>query len=352
MMGYSSRPSHPPARSFAMSRQARTSRRRSPAPARGGNGHPQGERLQKVLAAAGLGSRRQCEQLIEEGRVEIDRRVVSELGVRVEPAKQEIRVDGDLLPRPKLVYYALNKPRGVVCTNNDPQGRMRVVDLIGGKERLFAVGRLDRMSEGLILVTNDGALANQLTHPRYGVEKTYRVVVAGHPDVEALRQLRHGVHLAEGIAHVVSVRVKRRRRQSTELEIVLNEGRNREIRRILAHSGHKVQQLSRVAVGSIRLGEMPSGAYRPLTRDEVRRLQRSLDHRRRDAGQRRPQGGRGKRTENFEPAVGAPRGGAKPRRKPSPQTSSSKARRKNSRPKSGSPSASTRAGKPAKGRRR
>jgi 23S rRNA pseudouridine2605 synthase len=232
------------------------------------------ERLQKVLAAAGLGSRRQCEELITTGRVEIDRTVVTELGTRVDPARQEVRVDGTPLKQPKLVYYAVNKPSGVVTTNRDPSGRPRVIDLIpSDSERLFPIGRLDLYSEGLILVTNDGELANRLTHPRYGVAKTYRVTVAGTPSRDIFAQLRKGVHLAEGVARVEHIAVKSRHKESTVLELVLREGKNREIRRILARVGHKVLRLTRTAVGPIRLGELPSGATRRLTREEVKALQ-------------------------------------------------------------------------------
>jgi 23S rRNA pseudouridine2605 synthase len=235
-----------------------------------------GERLQKALAAAGLGSRRQCEELITAGRVEIDRKVVTELGTRVDAASQEIRVDGEPLRRAKLFYYAINKPAGVVCTNSDPSGRPRVIDMLPGSDaRLFTIGRLDLSSEGLILVTNDGELANLLTHPRYGVEKTYRVLVAGRPEKEVLAKLRRGVHLAEGVARVEHVEVKSHHKESTTLEIVLREGKNREIRRILAQLGHKVMKLSRTAVGPIRLGEMPVGAVRKLTKEELAALRNS-----------------------------------------------------------------------------
>lgn len=242
---------------------------------------PSGERLQKVLAAAGQGSRRQCEELIQTGRVEVDRQVVTELGTRVNPAKQEIRVDGVVLPKPEQAYYALHKPVGVVCTNRDPSGRPRAIDLLPDKAgRLFTVGRLDMSSEGLILLTNDGELANQLTHPRYGVEKTYRVLVAGHftPDVAA--KLRRGVHLAEGIAKAASVRIKKPYKDSTWLEMVLTEGRNREIRRLLARVGHKVLRLIRIAVGPVHLENLPPGAHRRLTRDEVAALRRAVKTRR------------------------------------------------------------------------
>ena len=150
-----------------------------------------GERLQKVLAAAGLGSRRQCEELIAAGRVEVDRGIVTEMGTRVDPAEQQIRVDGVPLAISKRQYFAVNKPVGVVCTNRDPSGRPRVVDLVPIRDaRLFTIGRLDISSDGLILVTNDGELANRLTHPRYGVAKTYRVTVAGRPDRDVIEKLR------------------------------------------------------------------------------------------------------------------------------------------------------------------
>ena len=342
-----------------MSRPVRTpSRKRTAASkdARPGAA-PQLERLQKVLAAAGLGSRRQCEELIEEGRVEIDRQVAAELGVRVDPSKQEIRVDGAPLRQSKRVYYAVHKPRGVVSTNRDPQGRARVVDLAPDGHRLFPVGRLDRMSEGLILLTNDGELANRLTHPRYGVEKTYRVVVAGHPEPVELRALQQGVRLAEGIARVQSVRVKQRRRQSTELEIVLNEGRNREIRRLLARTGHKVMQLVRIAVGPVRLGELPRGAYRALSRDEVRKLTQASAPNRRSQEKTAAKAGDSagasgsKPRRSARPAGAAQRGA---RRKPTDQASSSKprAKRKFSQRGGAAPRGDSRPAKGAKGRRK
>lgn len=231
------------------------------------------QRLQKVLASAGLGSRRQCEELITTGRVEIDRHVVTELGTKVDPKEQEIRVDGQALPKPKLHYYAVHKPVGILSTNSDPSGRPRVIDLLPASHiRLFTIGRLDLHSEGLILVTNDGELANRLTHPRYGVRKTYRVQVAGRPDKDVLLKLRRGVHLAEGKARVEEIEIKSHHKESTVLEMVLREGQNREIRRIFAKFGHKVMRLIRVAVGPIQLGNLPAGASRPLSKDEVAAL--------------------------------------------------------------------------------
>ncbi len=249
-----------------------------------------GERLQKVLAAAGVGSRRHCEELITSDRVEVDRQVVNRLGTRVDPARQEIRVDGTRLRPSRLVYFLLNKPRGVVSTNLDPTGRPRVIDMLpAGKERLFPVGRLDISSEGLILVTNDGDLANRLTHPRYGVEKTYVVEVAGQLDRDGLIALRKGAYLAEGFARPTLAKIRDVRKQSTVLEIVLAEGRNREIRRLLARLGHKVMRLKRIAIGPVRLGELAPGESRPLSRDEVRKLRddSSPQARRRRASERR-----------------------------------------------------------------
>ena len=231
------------------------------------------QRLQKVLAAAGLGSRRQCEELITTGRVEVDRHVVTELGTKVDPAAQTIRVDGVAITKPKLVYYAVNKPSGVLCTNNDPSGRPRVIDLMPRTDaRLFTIGRLDLYSEGLILVTNDGELANHLTHPRYGVSKTYRVVVAGLLERDMPAKLTKGVHLAEGVARVEHIEIRSRRKESTVLEMVLREGKNREIRRVLARVGHKVERLTRIAIGPVRLGQLPAGASRRLTHEEITAL--------------------------------------------------------------------------------
>ncbi len=235
------------------------------------------DRLQKVLAQAGVASRRDCEELILTGRVEVDRKVVTELGTRVNPLTQEIRVDGEVLPRPKPVYLAVNKPVGVVCTARDPAGRPRVTDLLPpNTPRAFCVGRLDLATEGLILVTNDGELANGLTHPRHGVEKVYHVQVAGQMERDVLAQLHKGIYLAEGFAHAKHVRIKSRRKRSTLLEMVLDEGRNREVRRLLARVGHKVQRLKRIAVGPVRLGEMPVGAVRQLTKQEIEALQRAV----------------------------------------------------------------------------
>jgi 23S rRNA pseudouridine2605 synthase len=238
-------------------------------PSDGGSEEGGAERLQKVLAAAGVGSRRDCEELIRDGRVEVDRQVVTELGTKVDPLRHEIRVDGEPLRQPKTLYYAVNKPVGIVTTNFDPERRTRVVDLVPTEERVFAVGRLDRSSEGLILVTNDGEFANRITHPRYGVEKTYLARVAGAPGNDELQKLRKGVYLSDGFCRVQSIVPKKRHKGSTDLVIVLNEGRNRELRRILARVGHKVLRLKRIAVGPIKLADMPVGSWRRLMPNEI-----------------------------------------------------------------------------------
>jgi 23S rRNA pseudouridine2605 synthase len=236
------------------------------------------ERLNKLLAHAGLGSRRHCEALITAGRVTVDGESVRDLGTKVDPAQQRVAVDGRPLRLERHVYWLVNKPRGYLCTNHDPAGRPRVIDLVPHvNQRVYTVGRLDEESDGLVLLTNDGDLANRLTHPRFGVDKTYLVQVAGRPTREDLQKLLKGVWLSEG--HVRARRVKRLRQQgeSTWLEIVLNEGKNREIRRMLARLGHKVMQLRRIAFGPIVLGRLLSGKSRPVMGRELALLRQAAD---------------------------------------------------------------------------
>lgn len=230
------------------------------------------QRLNKVLAAAGLGSRREVEELIVQGRVEVDQEVVTDLACKVDPRSVAIKVDGQTLKRPRLVYFALNKPKGVLSTNKDPSGRMRVIDFVPDGQRVFSVGRLDRNSEGLMLLTNDGELAQRLAHPSFRVQKTYFVVVAGTMTSAELAKLRKGVYLAEGVARIDGASIKKHRKGCTEVEIVLSEGKNREIRRILARAGHKVVTLRRIAIGPLRLAQLPLGASRTLTAKEVKAL--------------------------------------------------------------------------------
>lgn len=227
------------------------------------------ERLQKILAEGGFGSRRECESLIQEGRVEIDREVVTKLGTKVDPETQQIRVDGQRLKIATKKYFAVNKPRGVLSTSKDPSGRPRVIDLISTDQRIYTVGRLDKDSEGLIIVTNDGELANKLTHPKYGIEKTYLIQVEGHPTREQMESLVSGVYLAEGFVQIKHFQFKRKQKHTTEIEIVLDEGRNREVRRLLARIGHKVLFLRRIAVGSFVMEGIPFGGNRQLASEEI-----------------------------------------------------------------------------------
>jgi 23S rRNA pseudouridine2605 synthase len=231
------------------------------------------ERLQKVLAAAGLASRRECEQIILDGRVRVNGKAISSLPVLVDAARDTIVVDGKPLKREAKVYLLLHKPAGVHCTNYDPDGRPRAVDLlVGVKERLFPVGRLDADSTGLLLMTNDGELAERLAHPRYGVPKTYRAHVAGAVTPEDIARLRKGVWLAEGKTHVADTRIIHRGRERSVIEITLQEGRNREVRRVLARLGHNVRRLMRIRIGPLSLRGLPPGGFRPLTPEELRAL--------------------------------------------------------------------------------
>ncbi len=234
---------------------------------------PHRERLQKVLAAGGLGSRRQCEEYILAGRIAVDGQIIQKLGVRVDSQKQKITVDGERIRPERRLYFMLNKPPGCLCTNSDPAGRPRVVDLFRTEHaRLFTVGRLDENSQGLLVVTNDGELGNRLAHPRYQISKTYRVQVAGNPTRETLDQLQRGLHFGHGTLRIQSVRRLKSKGKSTFLEIVLNEGQNRVIRRLLARVGHKTIFLERVAFGPLKLGRLPVGKYRALRPAELKSL--------------------------------------------------------------------------------
>ena len=263
------------ARRPSASKGASRPKRRSSSSRSKANADPNIQRLQRVMASAGIGSRRECEAIILEGRVEVDGETVVELGTKVDITKQSVSVDAVELKIQKLQYFMLNKPPGIVSTSNDPSGRMRVIDLINTRNRVYNVGRLDKSSEGLILVTNDGDLANHLTHPRFGVEKKYHVQVVGHPNQESMRALTDGVYLAEGRAKATGAKYLKRVKDTSWIELILQEGRNREIRRLLAKIGHKVLTLRRVSIGTLRLGELPVGAHRELTVIELRALKKA-----------------------------------------------------------------------------
>jgi 23S rRNA pseudouridine2605 synthase len=231
----------------------------------------EGVRLQKVLAAAGVGSRRACEQLIAEGRVSVDGETVTGQGRRVDPETAVLRVDGMRVSAPKgTVHLALNKPKGMVTAMTDPEGRQTVGDLVvGRKERLFHVGRLDAETEGLLLLTNDGELAHRLTHPSYNVPKTYLAEVPGPMARDVGRRLREGVELEDGIVRVDDFRLVDSSAGKVLVEVVLHEGRKHVVRRLLAAVEHPVLRLVRTSVGPVRLGDQRPGKLRPLSQQEI-----------------------------------------------------------------------------------
>ena len=228
-------------------------------------------RLQKLLAQSGVASRRKCEDLMLAGEVEVDGEVVTRLGTKVDPRTAVVRVSGKRLPPESAhVYLVLNKPRGVVSTMSDPEGRRTLSDFVAERpERLFHVGRLDTDTEGLILLTNDGDFAQRLAHPSYEVEKTYVAEVAGRVDRATVRTLLDGVVLDAGPVEVRRARVVSSTAQRGIVELVIHEGRNRIVRRLLDQIGHPVQRLTRTAVGPVRIGSLRAGTLRELSADEV-----------------------------------------------------------------------------------
>ena len=232
----------------------------------------EGERLQKVLARVGIGSRRVCEDLIAEGRVTVDGEVAV-LGRRVDVETALIELDGAPIGvRPDLVHYLLNKPAGVVTTADDPQGRPTVVGLVPAEPRVFPVGRLDVDTEGLLLLTNDGELAHRLTHPSFGVEKEYVVELEGFPSRAALRRLREGVELDDGTTAPARAALL----EPSVVRLTVHEGRNRQVRRMCDAVGHPVVRLIRTRIGPLADRSLAPGAWRELTGDEVRSLQRAV----------------------------------------------------------------------------
>jgi 23S rRNA pseudouridine2605 synthase len=231
-------------------------------------------RLQKLLAQSGVGSRRRCEELMLAGVVEVDGEVVTRLGTKVDPRTAVIRVEGKRLPPASPhVYLVLNKPVGVVSTMSDPQGRRTLSDLVGSRpERLFHVGRLDTDTSGLLLLTNDGDFAQRMAHPSFEVDKTYVAEVDGEVSRSTIRQLLAGVTLEDGPITASSTRVIDRGRGRTIVELVIHEGRNRIVRRLLDSVGHPVRRLTRTAIGPVALGQLREGETRELTRDELGEL--------------------------------------------------------------------------------
>jgi 23S rRNA pseudouridine2605 synthase len=244
------------------------------------------ERIQKLLANAGVDSRRNVEQMVLDGRVAVNGKTVRELPILVDPDKDRVEVDGERIRlrervAAKRFYIVMNKPKGVYTTNVAQGEQVRAIDVLGPgfPGRVYPVGRLDADSKGLLLLTNDGDLTNRLTHPRYGVAKTYRAVVEGYVDPEGLEQLEKGIWLAdkEGRGFKTGrsrIRVVKRMREKSVLEITIREGRNRQVRRMLASVGHKVKELTRIKMGPLTLEGLAPGQFRPLTPREVKELQR------------------------------------------------------------------------------
>ncbi|MYS06826.1 pseudouridine synthase [Streptomyces sp. SID6041] len=237
----------------------------------------EGERLQKVLARAGMGSRRACEELIEQARVEVNGEIVLEQGKRVDPEKDEIKVDGLTVATQSYLFFALNKPAGVVSTMEDPDGRQCLGDYVNNREtRLFHVGRLDTETEGIILLTNHGELAHRLTHPKYGVKKTYLAAITGPLPREVGKRLKDGIELEDGYARADHFRVVEQTGKNYLVEVTLHEGRKHIVRRMLAEAGFPVEKLVRTAFGPIGLGDQKSGWLRRLTNTEVGMLMKEV----------------------------------------------------------------------------
>lgn len=237
------------------------------------------ERLQKYIAQCGIASRRKAEVLITEGKVQVNGRTVRELGVKINPTKDKVKVEGKLLKQEPLRYFLLNKPKGVITSLTDPQGRKTVMDYMKDTaQRIYPVGRLDQYTEGLLLLTNDGALAQQLMHPSHGVEKTYEVRIKGRVVDEHLEHIAQGVELEDGMtspATIVDMGFDGTTGLTT-VEITIHEGRNRQVRRMFEYFHYKVHNLKRIAYGGLTLSGVKRGAYRELTKGEVKRLQEQV----------------------------------------------------------------------------
>jgi pseudouridine synthase len=235
------------------------------------------QRLQKVLAAAGIASRRRCEEVILEGMVRVNGRVADTLPAFVDPEKDIITVDGRKIHAVRKVYFLLNKPKGVICTNSDPQGRKKAIDIVQVRERIFCVGRLDIESTGIIILTNDSELVNRLTHPKYGLAKTYIVDVKGEIGGEQIEKLKRGVWLAEGKTGRAAIKILKRSHKESLAEVTIREGLNREIRRMFAKMGLPVKSLTRTRIGKINARGLGVGKFRALTKAEVAYLRKVTD---------------------------------------------------------------------------
>ncbi|MFC1677712.1 pseudouridine synthase [Planctomycetota bacterium] len=232
------------------------------------------QRLQKILAAAGVASRRNCEELILEGVVRVNRKVVDTLPAFADSGTDTITVNGKKIRAAEKVYFLLNKPKGVICTNADPRGRRKAIDLINTKERIFCVGRLDADTSGLILLTNDSDLTNKLTHPKYELQKTYVAGVKGMIVGEQVEKLKKGLWLAEGRTGRASVKILKRSRKESLIEMTISQGLNRQIRRMLAKVGLDVKNLKRIRIGRLNTRGVGVGKARALTKTEINYLKR------------------------------------------------------------------------------
>ena len=232
------------------------------------------QRLQKVLAKAGIDSRRNCEELILGGAVNVNGKVVNKLPAFVDPEKDSITVSGREIRPERKVYFLLNKPKGVICTNKDPERRKKAIDLIPASERIFCVGRLDADTTGIIILTNDSELANRLTHPKYELPKTYIVEIKGRIETEQAEKLKKGIWLAEGKTGRSSVKIIKRGNHKSLIEITIRQGLNRQIRRMLARVGLPVKSLKRTRIGKIDSKGLGVGRFRTLTRAEITSLKK------------------------------------------------------------------------------
>ena len=233
------------------------------------------QRLQRILAAAGVDSRRNCEELILTGVVRVNRKVVDELPAFANPEKDTITVNGKRIEPAEKVYFLLNKPKGVICTNSDPQGRKKAIDLIDCEARIFCVGRLDIDTTGAIILTNDNELVNRLTHPRYELPKTYEVRIKGRIEGLAIEKLKKGVWLAEGKTSKAAVKVLKRSVTESSVQVTIRQGLNRQIRRVMARVGFKVKALRRTRIGNITTKGMRIGQYKKLTKGQVDYLKKT-----------------------------------------------------------------------------
>lgn len=233
------------------------------------------QRLQKILASAGIDSRRKCEELIKDGVVQVNKNIVDELPAFADPDKDIIMVNGKKIHAEQRVYFLLNKPKGVICTNQDPAGRKKAIDLVHTNKRIFCIGRLDIDTTGLIILTNDSELANKLTHPKYGLPKTYVARIKGQVVGEQVEKIKKGIWLAEGKTGRAAVKILKRSHKESSIEVTIRQGLNRQVRRSLARVGLSVKSLSRTRIGRLNSRGLGLGKFRALTKTEVAYLKKT-----------------------------------------------------------------------------